>query len=540
MGHTNTFGAMPTNGNDYWKLCTQCGFEWAQEYSEAIKGTAHKAVFELWRSFCPEDFPNYGWIGYDHRHAAVTYEPWWLAFHDSGGVTYYATNSVSPERGKSWALVYPTQAFTPYSRDVRDTLRDLREGIGKALIEARRADPQLAILWSHPSMLVAWCESEWAQPVPPETAVNDSYGSWFKSAFYFRLALQELQLMSNYMAPEQVMVGALSKYRVLFLPFTCAISDELADALLEWVEDGGTLIADMRLAVTDEHGTPRGDDLLERLMGVGRTDLAAIYELSEVLGQDGSGFQSSAHEAIEAVGGAEAVVSYADGTPAVVVRDLGAGHTVYLNLLVPKYDPTSVRWIADLLTAAGVERRVTVDSGDPENPARAWECARFELGGRLPGSRTEIVGLIRDHRLCEEPQSCEVDFGQVAHIYDMRGREYLGRTQTIEATLAPGEAAAYAVLPYQVTGLQLVGAGNEARCTVLTDGQTGDHVLHISVTDPDGAPAPAYTRNVLAPAGAFDVRVPLAANDAAGEWTLTVRDVLSGVSTSMTIDRPGD
>ncbi len=150
------------------------------------------------------------------------------------------------------------------------------------------------------------------------------------------------------------------------------------------------------------------------------------------------------------------------------------------------------------------------------------------------------MGLIRDHRLCEEPQSCQVDFGEVAHIYDMRGREYLGRTQTIEATLAPGEAAAYAVLPYQVTGVQLVGAGNEARCTVLTDGQTGDHVLHISVTDSGGDPAPAYERNVLAPGGVADLRVPLAINDAPGEWTLTVRDVLSGASTNTTIDWPGD
>ena len=37
VGHTNTFGADPFNGNDYWKLCTQVGFGWGQEYSEAIK-----------------------------------------------------------------------------------------------------------------------------------------------------------------------------------------------------------------------------------------------------------------------------------------------------------------------------------------------------------------------------------------------------------------------------------------------------------------------------------------------------------------------
>ena len=534
VGHTNTFGAMPTNGNDFWKLCTQCGFEWAQEYSEAIKGNAQKAVFELWRSFLPgrtgEDWPNYGWIGYDHRHQAVTYEPWWLAFHDSGGVTYYATNAVAPDRGKSWALIYPTQALTPYARDVAETVRDLREGIGKTLIEARRADPDVAILWSHPSLLVAWCESEWDQAEPPETAVNDSYGSYFKSAFYFRLALQELQLMYNYVAPEQVLAGELARYQVLFLPFTSAISDELADALAEWVEGGGTLIADVRFAITDERGAPRDDGVLERLFGVRRTQPAAIYEGIDLTGPRVASFTTSAREVIEPIGDAQADASYPDGTPAVISRDLGEGHTIYLNCLLPKYDPAAVAMVRELLADAGVERVVSVDSGDPEAPALAWECARYELAG------AEIVGLIRDHRLCDEPQSCAVDFGRVAHIYDMRAREYLGETRASMVTLGPGEAACFAVLPYEVTGVQLVGAGNAFRATVLSDGAVGDHVLHLSVTDPAGNPAPAYARNLLATGGVADLRLPLAVSDAPGEWTLTARDVLSGVSATAGID----
>jgi len=65
-------------------------------------------------------------------------------------------------------------------------------------------------------------------------------------------------------------------------------------------------------------------------------------------------------------------------------------------------------------------------------------------------------------------------------------------------------------------------------------------VLHVSVTDPDGNPAPAYARNVPAPGGVADLRLPLAVSDAAGEWTLTVRDVLSGASISTAIEwQPG-
>jgi len=171
--------------------------------------------------------------------------------------------------------------------------------------------PEIALLWSHPSMLVAWCESTWDQPVPSEAAVTDSYGSYFKSALYFRLLLNELQLTCNYLAPPQILDGELAKYKVLFLPFTTAISDELADRLMAWVEAGGTLIADMRLARTDEHGNPRDSELLERLMGVGRSAPEATYELGQVTVFEGLQFEVSAREAIEAVGDAQVIGEHA-------------------------------------------------------------------------------------------------------------------------------------------------------------------------------------------------------------------------------------
>lgn len=534
VGHTNTFGSCVTNGADYYKLCTQCGFGWAQEYSEAIKGTAQKAVFELWRSFSPKDFPNYGWIGYEHRHAAVTYEPWWLALHGSRGVTYFATNACAAERNKSWALVYPTQAFTPYSLEVKDTLTDLREGVGKLLMEYDREDPEIALLWSHPSMFTAWCESETTEPIPREQAVDDAYGSYFKSAFYFRLALSELQLTCNYVAPPQIATGELSKYRVLFLPFTLAISDETADAIMEWVEAGGTLIADMRLARTDEHGKWRDNEMIERLVGVARTTTDATYELTPVTAGEGVGFDSSGREAIEVIGDAHAVGQHADGTPALVVRDVGQGRTVYLNCLLPKYEPGAVEMIRALLEEAGIARDITVTSTDPEVPARAWECNLFSRSG------IRVVGLIRDHRLTDEAQTCTVDFGREANVFDLRARQSLGHTRTIESTCAPGEAKIYALLPYAVTGVNLtLGADASFEVALIADGPIGDHVLQLTWTDPRGDAPRHYESVVAAPDGKYTGHVPLAANDLRGQWTLTVRDALTNVTAQASVAWPG-
>jgi hypothetical protein len=226
----------------------------------------------------------------------------------------------------------------------------------------------------------------------------------------------------------------------------------------------------------------------------------------------------------------EVAASYADGTPAVISRQVGEGHTVYLNCLLPKYDPVAVEMVRGLLEDAGIARRVVVDSGDPDELARAWECAEYELG------EARIVGLIRDHRLTEGPQTCQVRLGTPAHLYDMRAREYLGEGGATTVTLGRGETAMLALLPYIVTGITIAGDGTAQRVEIEAAGEITDHVLHVTVRDPDGNLASAYTRNVAAPRGVADLHIPLALSDPAGRWTLTVGDVLSGVERSAGFD----
>ena len=86
-------------------------------------------------------------------------------------------------------------------------------------------------------------------------------------------------------------------------------------------------------------------------------------------------------------------------------------------------------------------------------------------------------------------------FAQSGHVYDVRAKKYQGNTGTLVTTLAPGETAVYAVLPYRVTGLQVqaperaaAGSDVEFRCEVRGDGKPlGDHVLHVELpTRTDG------------------------------------------------------
>ena len=562
IGHTNTFGAGPFNGNDYWKLCTQTGFAWGQEYSEAIKGTGHKAIFDLWRSFAetPEarksratpgkptrPFFNHGWIGYHHSVEAAHYEPWWLALHGARGVSYFATNAIDASRGVSWALVYPTLSLTRYSIAVQDALRDLRNGCGKLLMEYTRQEPRIALFWSHASMLSAWCESSETNPVPNENDTTDSYGSYFRSALHFRQHINELQLDYEYVAPAQVLAGnVLSKYPLTILPFTSAIAPEVVDRLAEYVKNGGVLLADLRTCRTNANGKPSANSaMLRALFGLERTDATAVYAASAVQltdGESGIGpvpmeISTFGHEQL-AASSANALARHADGTPAVFVRPLGEGLAIYLNFLLPKYDIGARELIRQICERAGIERRITAESVEDETvPPRCYELNTFSRSG------IDVHGFIRDHRRSTDSPATHIRFQDTRHTYDIRAGKYLGMTASTDTALAPGETLLLARLPYRVSKLQFTlpaattpGASLSITAEVSSDGNAspGDHIFHLELIAPDGHTVPHYATNLLARNGKLNHQIPLALNDPPGKWQIQATDLLTGTTATAT------
>jgi beta-galactosidase len=558
VGHTNTFGAEPFNGNDYWKLSTQAGFGWGQEYSEAIKSQGQKAIFEIWRSFVetPEarrtrsangraesaaPFFNYGWIGYDHSVAAAHYEPWWLALHGARGLSWYAVNSMDVPRGISWSLAYPDLRITPYAEAAAEGLRDLRGGCGKLLMEYTREEPQIALLWSYSSMLVAWCESRCEDPEPNERPGSDSFVTHYLSALGFRQHADELQLDCNYLAPDQILAGdALSRYRLVFLPFSVAVSPAVVEKLRAYVEHGGMLLGDLRCLRTDEHGKPfAGAGPLEQLFGVKRRGLDAAYGRSKVkftaaaAGLDLRGRETElfGREPLAATT-AQAIATHASGEPAVLVQSRGKGMAVYLNFCLPEFDPVTRDLVAQLARRAGVQACAVAQAVAGDAPPRCYERDTF---GRGP---IRVHAFIRDHRRCKDQDPVRFDFRQPTHVYDIRAGRHLGHTAQVQTVLAPGETAFYACLPYRVTALTATiaspaspGSPLPVRISVRGDGAiVGDHVIHVDLVAPDGRPVEHYAQNVLAQAGTADLQIPLAMSDPTGRWTLRVRDVLTGTT----------
>ena len=151
---------------------------------------------------------------------------------------------------------------------------------------------------------------------------------------------------------------------------------------------------------------------------------------------------------------------------------------------------------------------------------------------RLHGQRT-----VRSSQEDDEQGPTQVKLGQAKHLYDVRAKKYLGRTDTARLDLTKRAAAVLALMPYQVTGVEVQVTPGQCtpgrlvriRATVRSSqGNPGDHVLRMEVYGPSGALSRAYTDNVLAVAGRFERPVQTAINDQPGRWRIVVTDVISG------------
>ena len=143
----------------------------------------------------------------------------------------------------------------------------------------------------------------------------------------------------------------------------------------------------------------------------------------------------------------------------------------------------------------------------------------------------------------------DVRFQKPAHLYDLRAHKYLGQTDAVTQDFKPGEMHVYALLDYQVTGLQTTlstpvtkpGATLRLTCQITTaNGQLPDlHALRVSRTGPDGQLFPGSKKVILAPDGRSELEIPLALNEPLGTQIVTVLDVISGFQSTTTFSVAG-
>lgn len=395
-------------------------------------------------------------------------------------------------------------------REAAAYYREIRGGIGALLIaSARQADP-VAIHYSQPSMRTEWML---AQRPKGEAWVNRNSSTERRDSEFLRLResytklVEDLGLQYNFVAYGQVERGELARggYRVLILPRSSALSEAETAAIGEFVRQGGLLIADGEPGAFDEHSRrlagPRLAGLFDGGQGRGRTVRmnALAYHQQRLTGQEGE-----LHRA--------------------------AG---------------------ELLARHGV-RPVHAVVDDANRPVVGVETHLFRNGG------VEIVGLLGNPQLrvdelgppefksnerFEKPRTVRLLLAGEREVYDIRRAKSLGRRKELAVSLDPYEPAVYALAPAPLPALEVaapvrVRRGEEAAVAIRFAAATpaATHVFHVEVADPSGKVIPHYSENLTAPDGVAAKRLPVAANDPPGGWTVRAKDILSGQERTAAIE----
>ena len=355
------------------------------------------------------------------------------------------------------------------------SLTALKNGLGEWLATARIEEDPVAILYSEPSNQVLAFEYPWGYYLSVQEA-------WLA-------AFTDLGITPRYLDHAGLTAGQLTpdRYKVLVLPNAVALAPDEVAAIRRFAEKGGTVIADLRPGVLNEHGLYLANGQLDDLFGITRTTTRRQTKLQPVhliLSKSKTALELTMADTDPTVKPAagKAVAQLADGTPLLVVNRCGKGRALLLNFNLTAYnrgvnDSRSAKWpqplqahgvgewLRQTLTQAGVtpEFRVTDVNG---KPLRGVRLTRFEQNGQrllgvLPETGGNVVvdalGQSRTNGNSTRPTDlpAHLDLGRKYWIREVLAGTDHGRVKKLPVSLAPGQAQLFILSPHQEKSVRL-------------------------------------------------------------------------------------
>ncbi|MGC9317128.1 MAG: beta-galactosidase trimerization domain-containing protein, partial [Armatimonadota bacterium] len=509
VGISGTQAAEAYGGYDWWRLTDALDF--AQTYDHKNTGEMHRSFHEMLTA---------PWWGYAATDPGLSRTLWRRLLNDSDGGSFFTSSYV----------FWPDYTWTQSTSDALAHLDDIQGGLAR-LLDACERQADVLVHYSHPSIHGAWITGG-------QALHSDNRGGWVQ-------AIEDSGMQVRFLSYEQLEEGELTEQMpaAFVLPYSVALSDEEVAQIERYVSAGGTLLADGRVGLMDEHCTPRPSGALDELFGVRRENVDPMARRPEGMAafDEALGECDATSVSFETLGGDTGLslttgraLGEAAGQPALIVNEVGEGRAVLLNLFFDSYlrrreagagEPLR-ELVAETLKLAGVRPAIEFDvTGDHH-----LYIARFQAG------EAEFVGALRD--TADGRSEVRLTFQGQPHVYEARSGSYLGARQTVEEVFGPGQCRLYSLLPYRVEGLNVrlrdadVAPGDTVEALVSVDGpaEADLHVFRLEVTDPSGRMLDHYGRQLTAPRGIASAEFRLALDDAPGTWTIRATDVATGVT----------
>ncbi|MCM8828128.1 MAG: beta-galactosidase trimerization domain-containing protein, partial [Candidatus Omnitrophica bacterium] len=503
---TNSFTA-----EDYYKLAQVMSLN--NPYSHAFIRYAFK-------DFSKDDtLIGLGWQGsYGSGIKNRKIDPWRVLFYGANSLWIWH----GPPREQS--VVSPDLSFYEYFRPYVEQIPELKSGIGKLFMNSKREDDGIAILYSNTSVHA----SALTPQLPPICENLNFFVRYFESSGY------QFRLISY----KQLEDGILKQgnFRLLVLPFVQSISQKQAKEIASFVNNGGTVIADIRPGICDENGIfYKNRGILDDIFGVIQTTEkfeVKKYENLELKYSDLTCNLPSLFVDVSVSlqkGQAKEVV---ENVPVFIVNKSGKGKGVLLNLGFINYPDENMAGIKNILNsvieqAAGIKKKIEFE---PDNLEAGFTTYRYASGSHT------YIGILSPWREGGEKDS-KLTFSQKFHIYRVRSGQYLGYDNSVNIKVQPEMAEVIALLPYRIKDL-IVNSKNRIKkgevlnyeIELLTDPlSTETHILNVNVISPGGKELSYYMQNLKAEKGKAKGSIHFALNEKEGKYLLRVKEVVSGI-----------
>ncbi len=183
------------------------------------------------------------------------------------------------------------------------------------------------------------------------------------------------------------------------------------------------------------------------------------------------------------------------------------------------------RWLEE----AGCEPVARTPKGEPARLDGILR--RFQFG------EAEILACLASPRASGR-QNIRLSFPRQYDVYDLLAGAPVSRGTHVRFKLAPGEVRIFSALPKAPSTLSLlvpdtVMAGKRLPVVVDLAAQkemTGRFLVRVSLVRPDGRVLRHYTRVLPCEKGLGDLYIPLSLNEPGGNYTVTARDLLTGLN----------
>jgi beta-galactosidase len=306
---------------------------------------------------------------------------WKVLSHGAREIAVYAWYPMSSGyESNGYGLINLDGTLTPRARAAGKVAQQIAQN-GGDLLASEPARAQVAVLFNRLSDMVGGSEPSLSKL---GNATRDSLEGVHRAFF-------EQQIPIDFVHPMDVVGDRLTQYKVLFLTFPVMLSRSVAEGVQRFIENGGTVVAEARLAWNDERGFSSAE-----VPGMGLAEIFGarekvirplekpeiVLEANAELPGCAPGTRAVAtafEEELEPLPGSRVLARFADGAPAIVENSYGKGKAILVGSFLAvafqrQHDEAAKQLLLGFARAAGVAPEIRVSG---ENSSQV-EVRRLE------------------------------------------------------------------------------------------------------------------------------------------------------------------